>query len=345
MSDWHGVLVRFGEIGIKSPPVRKRMLDRLRQNLLDLMVRHGVEGNVERLGARLWLVGPDADGLARVATHCFGVVSASPAVRCDATMESISEAAVRVALRPDAPNWATFAVRANRDGDHDFTSQDLGKEVGSAIWRAAEAAGHTPAVDLSAPDLAVHIDVRREKAFVFTDTVAGPGGLSMGSQGKAIVLLSDPASFVAAWLMMRRGCRVVPVHAGQMQSLPQENIEALQRWGLADDVDLLPICTGFVAKPILLAAAGELARRVGADAIVTGDTLDSDLSPPAPVPGADPATLAVPVLRPVCGLAPDMLGAYAKRIGLDDDEPEHILDPDAHETVETALSMHRVVTV
>jgi thiamine biosynthesis protein ThiI len=332
--DWDGVLVRFGEIGIKSGPVRRQMLERLRQNLLDLMLRRRVEGNVHRIGARLWMQGADADALAAVASRCFGVVSASPARRVSAALPALGEAAATIALAAGR-DWSSFAIRAHREGAHDFTSQDVGREVGSAVWTAAEAAGRTPRVDLSRPDLAIHVDVRGGDAFVFTVTVAGPGGLPMGSQGKVVALLSDRASFVAAWLMMRRGCDVVPVHAGQAQSLPSENFEAMQSWGLGADVDLLPICTGFVGKPTLLAAAWTIARRVKALAVVTGDTLASDLR------GAD----GVIVLRPVCGLVPAQVAAYADRVGLADDEPEHILDDASHETVESALSMHRVVTV
>lgn len=331
---WDGVLVRFGEIGIKSAPVRKRMLDRLRQNLLDGLLRERVEGDVQRMGSRLWMVGPDVDALLGVATRTFGVVSASPVRKVPSELEAMGVAAAEAALAVE--DWSSFAVRPNRTGEHPFSSQDIGKAVGSAVWKAAEADGRSPSVDLSDPDLEVLLDVRGETAYVFTRTVQGPGGLPMGTQGKVLVLLSDPASFVAAWLMMRRGCRVVAVHAGQAQSLPLENLEALQRWGLGDQVDLLPICTGFVAKRVLVQAAQELAARVKADAVVLGDTLDSDLFH---------ADGDVPVLRPVCGLDPKEVTALLDRIGLDDDEPEHILDPDADETVETALSMHRVVEV
>ena len=77
---WSGALVRFGEIGIKSAPVRRAMVERLRQNLLDGLVRSGVEGDVRAMGSRLWMVGPDVDALAGVACRTFGVVSVSPCV-------------------------------------------------------------------------------------------------------------------------------------------------------------------------------------------------------------------------------------------------------------------------
>ena len=57
---WEGVIVRFGEMGIKSAPVRNAMLERLRANLVDGIMRHGVEGDVQRRGARLGRGGPVA---------------------------------------------------------------------------------------------------------------------------------------------------------------------------------------------------------------------------------------------------------------------------------------------
>ncbi len=327
-----GVLVRFGEIGIKSPPVRRQMAARLRQNLLDALLRESIEGDVQLINARLWMVGPDVEALLRVATHTFGVVSASPCITCDATMDAMSETAAALAL--EQGDWSRFAIRARRDGDHDYSSMDMGIQIGSAVFKAAEAAGRTPKVDLSNPELEIHVDARRNTAYVHTDTMPGPGGLPVGAQGKVAALLSDPASFVAAWLMMRRGCKVVPIHAGTSGSLPFENMEAMAAWGMSQKVDLLPICTGFVAKPTLLGAVDVIASKQRCDAIVTGDTLDADLV----------MHDGLPVLRPVCGLLPAEVVALAERIGLSDDEPEHIFDPDSHETVETALSMHRVVT-
>src|SRR5688572_3284768 len=211
-----GVLVRFGESGIKSARVSRAMVVRLRRNLLEALLRSGSEGDVKALGSRLWMVGPDLSRLLRAATHTFGVVSASPCEVVPATVDSISAGASRLALeRP----WATFAIRATREGKHPFTSQDLAAQVGSAVWRAAQAAGRTPKVDLGKPDLEVHVDVRQDRAYLSTESREGPGGIPISTQGTVVMLLSDANSFVSAWLLMRRGCSLIPVHAGDTGSL------------------------------------------------------------------------------------------------------------------------------
>lgn len=326
-----GVLVRFGEIGIKSAPVRRAMVERLRNNLLSAMQRAGVEGDVTTLGARLWMAGPDVERLLLVATHTFGVVSASPVRRAAGTLEAIAQVAVEEALA--AWPWATFAVRASREGNHPFTSQDLQVQVGSAIWKAVEARGGKPKVDLGKPAFEVHLDVRGERAYVFTRNVSGPGGIPVGSQGHAVALLSDEASFLAAWLMMRRGCGVTGLHAGTTGSLPVQAAATLVQWGMEPDVELLPVCTGTVAKPVLLEAAARVARDHRAAVLVTGETLHSAF-----------AAAPVPVLRPVCGLDPAEVERVRQRAGLGPVTADGILDAGSSETPQSLLAMRRTVT-
>lgn len=328
---WDGVLVRFGEIGIKSAPVRRRMVERLRQNLLSAMEAAGVEGDVRPLGSRLWMVGPDAAALAGVAARTFGVVSASPALRVAPTLEALAAAAPALALRSP---WASFAIRARREGTHPFTSQDVNVQVGSAVFRAAQAAGRSPKVDLGNPDFALDVDVRQGHAHLFTEHREGPGGIPVGTQGTVLALLSDRASFVAAWLVMRRGCAVVPLHAGTMGSLPVEAMEAMAAWGLPREAEVLPLCKGKIPKGVLLEAAAQVAREHGAVALVTGETLDSRL-----------CTAPVPVLRPLCGLDPAERARWEARIGLPELEAVDALDEAGPETVASALSMRRTVTV
>lgn len=293
-----GVLVRFGEIGIKSAPVRRHMVQLLRRNLLDGLLRAKVEGDVQVLGARLWMAGPDASALMRVATHTFGVVSVSPARVVAATMDEMGKAASTLALA--AGPWSSFAVRASREGKHGFTSQDIGIQVGSAVHQAATAAGRTPRVDLDMPDLEVHVDVRQDKAFVFTRSEPGPGGIPAGAQGRVVALVSDANSIVSAWLMARRGCDVLPYHGGTQRPALSARLDA---WGLPP-AELLPGGD----KAALLQQAAAVARRRRATAVVTGETLSSVFAP-----------CDVPVLRPVCGLDAGEVRSLRRIIGLPED--------------------------
>lgn len=294
---YDGVLVRFGELGIKSPPVRRQMLDRLRQNLLDAFIRHGVEGDAQMMGARLWLVGPDVEAMLQVATHTFGVVSASPTVRSDTTMEAMKEQGVQLAMDPATGDWTSFAIRARREGEQPFSSMDVGREVGSAVFVAAEGSGRTPKVDLDTPDLEVHVDVRSNGAFLFTRVVDGPGGLPAGAQGHVVVLMDRPDAVVAAWLMMRRGCKVTLAHDGES---PSDAVRTLHNWGAPTE-----------SHPLSGADAVDAAwEGFPVDAVVTADTLQDDLT----------IRPGIPVLRPLCGLAPEEVIRIRARFLDGDDE-------------------------
>lgn len=154
----------------------------------------------------------------------------------------------------------------------------------------------------------------------------------MGSQGKVVALLSDEASCVAAWLMMRRGCSVIPIHAGDSGSAPVDMFTVLGDWGMPPEYELLPVCSGTTSKQALLDAAAAIGKQRKADAIITGDTLESAM-----------LTTDLPVLRPVCGLISSEMARISRQVGLQDDAPESLLDDEAAETVESLLAMQRTV--
>jgi thiamine biosynthesis protein ThiI len=102
------------------------------------------------------------------------------------------------------PKNSTFAVRASRTGSHKYSSLDVAKEVGSAILDANQ--DKNLKVNLSNPDIEVFVEVRHNRAFIFSEKVPGPGGFPMGSQGKVLAVISDKKSIYAAWLLAKRGC-------------------------------------------------------------------------------------------------------------------------------------------
>jgi thiamine biosynthesis protein ThiI len=99
---------------------------------------------------------------------------------------------------------AKFAVRTRRVGTHPYTSQSLAEELGSAILSLDK----DLSVDLDAPDVEIFVEVRHDKAYIFKDSVKGPGGLPLGSQGLVLAFMENRNDIAAAWLMMKRGCKV-----------------------------------------------------------------------------------------------------------------------------------------
>ena len=208
------VVVRHGEIGTKSEHVSAKMERRLRENLRAVLADRSVDAEIEQRRFRLRLHTDDPEGATAAAADTFGVVSASPAVRVDPTLDSIRDALADAARESyDGGAFAVSARRAGVESAHPFSSTDIEREGGSAVWDAAEAAGVAPEVDLDDPDLTFFVDCREDDALVFLEKRTGPGGLPLGTQDPVVALLSGGIdSPVAAWELMKRGAPVVPVY-------------------------------------------------------------------------------------------------------------------------------------
>jgi len=197
------ILSRYSEIGLKSTPVRTKFENRLKENMLAMLAYDGIEALVTKRGARMYIESSDMDGAIASLRKVFGIASLSIAETCPSKMEDICELAARYSRDMINPGQS-FAVRARREGnEHPFTSMEIGKEAGSAIFLANEGLK----VDLTDPDVVFYIEVRNNMAYIFNSYVRCHAGLPLGSQGKVIAEVDDVRGIVSAWLMMKRGCR------------------------------------------------------------------------------------------------------------------------------------------
>jgi len=174
--------------------------------MLTMLAYDKVEAFVTYADARFYIETENTDGCVRSLKKVFGIVSLSVAEVCSSEMEDICATAAKYSLGK-LSRGDSFAVRARREGDHIYTSMDVGREAGSAIFIANERLGIT--VDLRSPDRIFYIEVRNNKAFVFDEYVQCPGGLPLGSQGRVIAEVNDDRGTVSAWMMMKRGCRTL----------------------------------------------------------------------------------------------------------------------------------------
>lgn len=200
------ILVRYAEIGLKSRPVRRRFESMLKDNITDMLMRDGVESIISTDEGRLYVECADPAPALTSLRRVFGVASVSETEVIEGGMEEICSAAAEYS-QGVMSEGQSFAVRPRREGVHDFTSVDLGREVGSAIFIANEHL--SPRVDLKQPDVEFFVEVRQRKAYLFREYLPGPGGLPLGSQGKVVAFVESAEDSLAAWLMMRRGCRAL----------------------------------------------------------------------------------------------------------------------------------------
>jgi thiamine biosynthesis protein ThiI len=165
----------------------------------------------------------------------------------------------------------------------------------------------------------------------------GPGGFPPGSSGRVLALLSGGIdSPVAAWRMMKRGCRVdfVTFHAFPLQDRTlldkaRSLAEALTRWQLRSRLYLVPFAaaqqTIVAAAPaplrvvlyrrFMVRIAQAVASRRGAKALVTGESLAQVASQTLDNLAVIDQAATLPVLRPLVGMDKDEITQQARRIG------------------------------
>ena len=356
------VLVSFGDISSKSREVRGKMTRRLRENVAALLDARGVEATVDAEGARVVIHTPDPDRAARVAADAMGVVRARPSIGLPADLDAIVD--VLRSLASDAPEVATYAVRARRAGDasdHDFTSREIERGGGRAIGTVTDGS-----VDLDDPDRTYHVEVRGDDAHVSTTRYAGPGGLPIGTQDPIVALVSGGHdSPVAAYETMRRGAPIVPLYVSlgryggpDHEARAAATVGRLGRYAPNFDTRIRVVPGGDVAERLvadvddtrmlswrraILRMAEAVADREGAVGVVTGEALGQKSSQTAANLAATDAAVDVPVHRPLFGWDKADIVDRAREIGTYEDSSIPVgcerLDPPFPETGATLAAV------
>src|SRR5881396_2944976 len=308
-------LVHYHELGLKrgNRPLFLRHLARnLRRATSDL-----APVRLRQVSGRLLLDledHPDPAAVRDRVRRVCGVSSVALAYRIVSTVEAMKAVIARFV---DGRSFASFRITARRAfKTYPMTSVELNRELGAFVLQRVASR-----VDLRHPELAIHVEVMPAETFVYVDPVAGPGGLPVGASGTVAALLSGGIdSPVAAWRMIKRGCRVVFVHFHSVPYLPDISqgkaralVERLTEWQYASRLFVVPF--GEIQREIVLAVPGParvvvyrrmmvriaeaLVRQVGAQALVTGESLGQVASQTlANIARIDEAA-SMPVFRPL----------------------------------------------
>ncbi len=200
------VMVRYGELFLKSEPVKRHFIGLLVRNIRRSLDAAGLSFTYETPRGRILIYGDDPDAIAAEVARVFGVVDVSVATITENTPEDLIRAA-RTLGQKHLRGGMRFAVRAKRQkGSGGPDSQELGRVIGSGLLDDQPGAK----VDLTHPAYEVFVEARDNGGFVYDHRIPAPGGLPFGTQGNALGLLSAGIdSPVASWLMMKRGCGMV----------------------------------------------------------------------------------------------------------------------------------------
>lgn len=228
------ILVRYGEIGIKSTAVRRLMEKQLAFNvhlLLEKLDIKNFQVKVKKGWGRILVLFDDhkkniTEIAQSLADYVFGITSVSPATRISSEFEIIKKEVLSF-VSERIPSNCSFVVRARRVGKHPYTSLELERLVGEVIYENL-ADEKNLSVDLKEPDYTLYIEVRDELAFIFDQRIEGFGGFPQGLQGSlGSILRGSMEDAVAGFLMCKRGSITTPVLFTKKSTERESNLEAL----------------------------------------------------------------------------------------------------------------------
>jgi thiamine biosynthesis protein ThiI len=326
------VLRLSGELSTKARATRRRFLGQLVANLREALAAEGIAADVERAHERIYLVPADARAV-EIASRIFGVQSISLAERIGfASLDDLVATAAR-RFAPDVRE-RSFAVRARIVGGRETAevgARDVEVALGTALLPGARR------VDLGAPETTVRVEVHRGQAHLFRDAIAGAGGLPLGTEGRAVALVSGGFdSAVAAWQLLRRGVRLEYVFCnlgGRTHELGALRVMKwiAETWSYGDrprlhSLDFAPVVQELkgrseprywqiLLKREMVRAAEQVARAVRAQAIVTGEALGQVSSQTLTNLAVITQATALPILRPLVGFHKNEIIALATQIG------------------------------
>lgn len=275
----------------------------------------------------------DLDGMFETAMKVFGIVGISRCAVCEKNMDAIRET-TRSYVPQFLEGKKTFKVMAKRsDKRFPLDSMEIGREIGGEILSVVPRIR----VDVHNPEITVHVEIREFGAYIHAGQLPAAGGLPVGTNGKAMLLLSGGIdSPVAGYMIAKRGVEIEAVH---FESFPYTSERAREK--VFELARIMAQYTGsinlhvvslthiqellvknceedyftLILRRYMMTIADRLAHSLGCGGLVTGESLGQVASQTMQAIGVtDPAT-TLPVFRPCIGLDKEEIIRVARKIG------------------------------
>ena len=275
----------------------------------------------------------DMDAAWEAMKKVFGVVGLSRARACEKDKDAILQACHEY-LDDRLRSARTFKVETRRaDKTFPMTSIQLSQYVGGELDELYP----NLQVDVHHPELTVYVEIRDYAAFVHANPDPGAGGLPVGVNGRAVSLLSGGIdSPVASYMIAKRGVALDMVH---FFSYPYTSPEAKEKvlelarlltpWCGRLTVHVVPFTAiqeelrrscpeemfTLVMRRFMMRIAQRVAKRCGAKALVTGESLGQVASQTMDAMTVTGQVVDIPVLRPVVGMDKEEIVQISRKIG------------------------------
>jgi tRNA uracil 4-sulfurtransferase len=288
------VILKPGELILKSKGVRKEFEKRLLFNVRDCLKKKEIEfDHIIRGQARYFIYTPESEEVISSIKNVFGISVLFSAAQVGAGLSPIKSAILDLAEELDIGPKSSFGIRANVV-NNELSSREVETQVGAFIEKKTKAK-----VNLTKPDHWLRVEIVRTKAFIYSDAEEGLNGLPLGTGGKVITLISEKEQdIIAAWMMMMRGCEIIPIHIRKSESdlaKFQNNVNKLNKFAWGSRIK--PLSIKDPKKELK-----EIIQKTKAKAYVFGNT------------EVHPREADMPIFEPLIGLDKKQLKALEKII-------------------------------
>ncbi|EGT2201491.1 tRNA 4-thiouridine(8) synthase ThiI [Clostridioides difficile] len=329
------LIVKYGEIGVKGKN-RYIFENRLIRNIRNMLKPIG-KFNVYKEYGRIYvdLEDYDYEEVIEEVRKVFGIVGVCPGVRAKKDYDTLKEIALKMLEEKIDAGYKTFKVESRRgDKSFELTSQEMSMDIGGYLLSKV---GDKINVDVRNPEVKIKCEYREFHTMVYSDTIPGYGGLPLGTNGRAMSLLSGGIdSPVATWMVAKRGMEVEAVH---FHSYPftsersQEKVKDLAKV-LAKycgrvrlhKVNILEIQKAIgencneeeatiLSRRFMMRIAQRLSEKRHCDALITGESIGQVASQTIQGLTCTNAVVDLPVFRPLIAMDKSDIVDIAKKIG------------------------------
>lgn len=330
-------LIKYSEIGIKGNN-RHLFEDMLVKNIkaaLRLVLTESY--SVKKSDGRIYVIGDDSENDEIIAAVCrvFGVAGIAPLTQYEKCgIDELKSHVISYIGDNYEDKDFTFKVNARRaDKTYPLTSVDINMLVGEAVLDAFP----DTKVDVHEPEVSIFIEVRPQDVNIYSNIYPGPGGMPVGSSGRAMLLLSGGIdSPVAGYLVSKRG---VSVDAIYFHAPPYTSERAKQK--VVDLAKIISAYTGpirlhvinfteiqmkiyevcphdeltIIMRRYMMRLAEHFAKERSDLGLVTGESIGQVASQTMQSMLCTNAVCTLPVYRPLCGFDKLDIVSISERIG------------------------------
>lgn len=329
------LIVKYGEIGVKGKN-RYIFENKLIKNVKNILKPIG-KFNVYKEYGRIYvdLDGYDYEEVVEEVKKVFGIVGVCPAVRAEKDYNLLKELALKMLEEKIEQGYKSFKVDSRR-GDKDFklTSQEMSLDIGGYLVSQVK---DKIAVDVRNPEVKIHCELRQNYVMVYSDTIPGYGGLPLGTNGRAMSLLSGGIdSPVASWMVAKRGMELECIHFHSYPFTSEKSQEKVRDLAqiLAKycgrvrlhKVNMLEIQKSIglnckdeemtiISRRFMMRIAERVAESRHCDALVTGESIGQVASQTIQGLTCTNASVKMPVFRPLIAMDKTEIIEVAQKIG------------------------------